>query len=166
MLDTLNLLAGSALVSMCLMIGLQWHERSHLKKLEKDRHAKHLCTLLYAADLTTARQGDAIAKALLRTASNRGNRLATIYHNNMIHVDWTQEQLEALAPDIRALADELIRDRTMDDFHDRYAKILLAHLRDDQMLKWPASDMAFVHEYRKNISKKITSPILDKKRNK
>jgi len=154
MLDTLNLLAGTALASMCVMIALQWHERRHLKKREEDRHAKHLCTLLYAADLTTARQSEAIQRELFRSRNNRANRLFKIYHDNMVHVDWTRKQMEALAPDIRALADELIRDGTMDDFHDRYARILLAHIRDDQMLKWPASDMAFVHEYRKNLPKK------------
>ena len=127
------------------MIALQWHERRHLKKRERTAR-KHLCTLLYAADLMTARQSEAIQRELfgLETTARTGFSRVTRQHGPR-RLD---PETDGSSPDIRALADELIRKGTMDDFHDRYARSS-SPIQDDQMLKWPASDMAFVHEYRK-----------------
>lgn len=144
MIDTLITVAATVLVSFTAMIFLQWQDRRNILMLEAERHKNHLCTRLYDADLITAKDTELIQRELFRERySTRNARLFALYHDNMIHVDWDREQLTRMAPEIRKITAQL-KEGDMVNFHDMYGRVLLSHIRDDQLLGgMSAEDVAF-----------------------
>jgi hypothetical protein len=156
MIDTLNTIVATVVGTFALMIFLQWQDRKNIRAKEKERHAKHLCTQLYDANLTSAKDSELINQELFRQKdSNRNSAMFQLYHNNMVHVEWDRSQLERMAPKIKQLTAQLRKNDLKENFYDAYGQILLDEIQDDQLKGWSAQDQQFVQNLRQKTTRII-----------